>query len=383
LKAQSLHYIWKASSIVSKYTAAVSLHSHTQYSKESLEFVPRYAHRIPLVSYLVRRQEQKYQRVHGCVIDFDTGWWTPPLSARQAYDLERTQIRRDLGLEAMVSLTDHDNIEAPMTLHVLPEMKDVPISVEWTVPYGASYFHVGVHNLPVRCAHEVMARLEAYTSNPVEETLPELFSILYGMPSVLIVLNHPLWDEPGLGAANHRHLLIRFLTAYRQWIHALEINGLRSWEENFKTVRLAAEMSLPLISGGDRHGCEPNGIVNLTRASSFEEFVAEVRSDRRSEVLFLAQYREPLGMRLMQGVLDVVRDYTDLPEGRCRWTDRVFFREPGGAVKPLSAVWKGDGPAIVKMFMTSVRLLERRRVKNAIRIFARRVDASRVTIAAE
>ena len=155
MKAQSLHYIWRNPSIVRKYAAAISLHSHTQYSKESLEFVPRYAHRIPLVSYLVRRQEEKYERIHGRVIDFDTGWWTPPLSAREAYDLERAQIQRELGLQAMVSLTDHDNIEAPMTLHVLPEMKDVPISVEWTVPYGASYFHLGVHNLPLRSAHEL------------------------------------------------------------------------------------------------------------------------------------------------------------------------------------------------------------------------------------
>jgi hypothetical protein len=365
LKAQSLHYIWKNPSIVRKYAAAVSLHSHTQYSKESLEFVPRHAHRIPLVSYLVRRQEHKYERIHGRIIDFDTGWWTPPLSAREAYDLERTQIQRELGLQGMVSLTDHDNIEAPMTLHVLAEMKDVPISVEWTVPYAASCFHIGVHNLPLRWAHEIMARLTSYTTNPAEEMLSELFSILHGLPSVLVILNHPLWDEPRLGAANHRSLLIRFLAAHQQWIHALEINGLRSWEENFGTIRLAAEWGMPLISGGDRHGCEPNAIVNLTRAASFAEFVAEVRCDRRSEVLFLSQCREPLGLRLMQGVLDVVRDYTDLPEGRRRWTDRVFFREDDGSVKPLSAVWKGDGPGIVKLFLTSVRLLESSRVKNA------------------
>ena len=59
----------------------------------------------------------------------------------------------------MVSLTDHDDIEAPSTLHVLPEMGDVPISLEWSAPYGPSFFHIGVHNLPARWAHGVVHRL--------------------------------------------------------------------------------------------------------------------------------------------------------------------------------------------------------------------------------
>jgi hypothetical protein len=225
-----------------------------------------------------------------------------------------------------------------------------------------------------------MARLASYTNNPAEGALPELFSILHGLPSVLVILNHPLWDEPGLGAANHRDLLLQFLAKHQEWIHALEINGLRSWEENFGTVRLASEWGMPLISGGDRHGCEPNAIVNLTRASSFAEFVAEVRNDRRSEVLFLSQCREPLGLRLMQGVLDVVRDYTDLPEGRRRWTDRVFFRAEDASVRPLSAVWKGDGPGIVKLFMASVRLLESSPVKSAIRLALLNKQESELTL---
>jgi hypothetical protein len=212
-----------------------------------------------------------------------------------------------------------------------------------------------------------MEEFTSYTNAPNEDRLAALFRLLHGLPSVLVVLNHPLWDEPGLGAANHRALLIRFLTAHKQWIHALEINGLRSWDENFGVVRLATEWNMTLISGGDRHGCEPNGLVNLTRAANFDEFVSEIRYDRRSEVLFLAQSREPLALRLMQGVLDVVREHTDLPEGRRRWTDRVFFRAMDGSVKPLSAVWKDDGPAVVKLFMASVRLLQSNRVKSAIR----------------
>jgi hypothetical protein len=131
--------------------------------------------------------------------------------------------------------------------------------------------------------------------------------------------------------------------------------------------QLAAAYNIPLISGGDRHGCEPNAIVNLTNARTFSEFVSEVRNDRQSVVLYLNQYREPLRYRLLQGVLDAVREYTDLPADRRRWTDRVFHQRMDGTVRRLSSLWEGDGPPIVKLFMASVRLLESQRVRSALR----------------
>ena len=52
-------------------------------------------------------------------------------------------------------------------------------------------------------------------------------------------------------------------------------------------MALAERWKLPVISGGDRHGCEPNGVINLTAARNFSEFAQEVRSDRNSVVVFL------------------------------------------------------------------------------------------------
>jgi len=37
-----------------------------------------------------------------------------------------------------------------------------------------------------------------------------------------------------------------------------------------------------LVSGGDRHGVEPNANINLTNATSFTEFVHEIRRKRRA-----------------------------------------------------------------------------------------------------
>ncbi|HYP14682.1 MAG TPA: hypothetical protein VEQ63_12215 [Bryobacteraceae bacterium] len=362
------HYFWEDRGFVRRFSTAISLHSHTQFSRELLDFIPRYSRQIPILSNLVQRQEQRFRDLHGHAMDYRRAWWTPPLAPREAYNLERQQIEKDLGLHALVSLSDHDDIQAPTLLSILPEYAHVPISLEWTLPFENSFLHIGVHNLPRQWAPQVMERLGAYTDNPQPQDLSELLCILNGFPSTLVVLNHPMWDELGIGAADHRALVQRFLDDYREWIHALELNGLRGWNENAEVEKLSRAYCLPLISGGDRHGCEPNALVNLTNAGCFSGFVDEVRRDRHSIVLYMNHYKEPLQYRLLQGVLDVIRDYTDWPADRRRWTDRVFYQGWDGTVKRLSSLWKGDGPAIVRAFICSVRLLESRQVRTALRM---------------
>ena len=193
----------------------------------------------------------------------------PPLSAGQAYDVERKQIADKLGLDAIVSISDHDNIEAPLQLQMMADNRVAPISVEWTTPYRETYFHMGIHNLHPRWAPEMMQRMERFTEDPDEKTLAEMFHELDSHPDVLIVFNHPYWDQSWLGHEQHDRLLRSFLETYRDHIHALEINGLRSWEENRKVVRLSRETGMKLISGGDRHGREANATLNLTNASDF------------------------------------------------------------------------------------------------------------------
>ncbi|MBC7928468.1 MAG: hypothetical protein H7039_22730, partial [Bryobacteraceae bacterium] len=300
MKESSPQFLWHDRSVAKKFRSAVSLHSHTQHSRELLDFIPRYSKKVPVLSQAVRTQQEKYQKHYGKPMDFRRAWWTPPVTARQAFDLEREQIERDLGLDAMVSLSDHDSIEAGTLLQVLRESNPIPVSVEWTVPYGESFFHIGVHNIPAQWAPQVMERLAAYTADPAETRLSDLFCLLHGFPSTLIVFNHPLWDEPGIGEGLHAAMVERFLGAYKEWIHALELNGLRSWKENRGVVQLAKRWKLPIISGGDRHACEPNALVNLTNAATFCEFVSEVRNDGQSKVLFMNQYNEPLRLRLMQ-----------------------------------------------------------------------------------
>ncbi len=93
---------------------------------------------------------------------------------------------------------------------------------------------------------------------------------------MLVIFNHPMWDLYLIGKERHEFLVNEFLQKNGNYLHALELNGLRHWDENRAVRRLAEKWNMLLISGGDRHGVEPNANINLTNATSFTEFVHEI-----------------------------------------------------------------------------------------------------------
>ena len=44
---------------------------------------------------------------------------------------------------------------------------------------------------------------------------------------------------------------------------------MRAWSENKSVIQLANVWQRPLISGGDRHGCEPSGALIATGQADF------------------------------------------------------------------------------------------------------------------
>ncbi len=367
MKSRQLHFLWNDGAAVRQFRTGVSLHSHTMCSRESVSFLPKAAYRVPLLAQAVRQQERNYLRKWGHEIDYSRIYWRPPLAPREALALERKQLEERLGVRALVSLTDHDEIEACMQVQFLSGLHLAPISTEWTVPYGPSFIHLGVHNLPTQQARAVAAEMAAYTDSPTAKGLYELLDELNCFPETLIVHNHPLWDEQGIGEAAHLEMVRTFLKNHGWQIHALELNGLRSWRENAAVCRMAQETRHPVISGGDRHGCEPNANVNLTHAGTFAEFVEEIRCDRMSDVLFLPQYREARGFRYAETLWDVLRDYPEHP-GRVRWTDRVFLRQEDGTVAAASALWKKGEPDILRCFKAMVELFQLPGVRSMLRL---------------
>jgi hypothetical protein len=236
-----------------------------------------------------------------------------------------------------------------------------------------------VHNLPSSTAAEWIARLNAFTAMDVATRpaalLGELLNELHALPDVLLIFNHPLWDLYRIGQARHDVLVNDFLALHGQCIHALELNGLRDWTENRNVQTLARQWNQLVISGGDRHGIEPNANVNLSQATSFTDFVHEVRRERISHVLFMPQYKEPWKHRILQSTMDAIRDYPHFPEGMQRWDDRVYAPDRNGDVKQLSTLWPDQQgnpgappPFYITAVINAVRMMGRAPVSGGLRL---------------
>jgi hypothetical protein len=364
----SLSYLWRDSRATQGFQSGVSLHSHTNQSRETLAFLANFGNQFPAMQSLMARLEQRSEANHGMRVNYAASYWTPPMTPKLAFDLESGQIEK-LDLAAMVSLTDHDSIKAPMLLQAVPSARQIPISVEWSAPFGVQSFHLGVHNLPSARAAEWMAILEDYTAHPGDEQLTGILAALHAEPDVLVVFNHPMWDLYLVGREKHELLVNEFLQKNGAYLHAMELNGLRNWNENRAVRRLAEQWNMLLISGGDRHGVEPNANINLTNAASFTEFVHELRVEKRSNMLFLSQYAEPWKHRILQSAIDVVRYYPDFPPGSRTWDERVFHPDAQGVIRPLSDLWPdGTAPWAMRWAIGLVQRMGRGLVSGGLRM---------------
>jgi hypothetical protein len=214
-----------------------------------------------------------------------------------------------------------------------------------------------------------MQTLAQYTARPTEKRLTEILAALNEEPNVLVVFNHPLWDLFLVGQEKHAFLVNEFLLKNGNYLHALELNGLRHWEENRRVRSLAEKWNMLLISGGDRHGVEPNGNINLTNAASFTEFVHEIRREKRSNMLFMPQYAQPWKHRLLQSTLDAIRTYPDFPQGSRTWDERVYHPDAQGVVRPLSEIWpKGSAPRSMRWVIAGVMLMGSAPVSGGLRM---------------
>jgi hypothetical protein len=337
------------------------------HSREYLGRLPGYIARIPIASYIIEREIGRLHLYTGRIVDFRKIYWTPPLSPREAMSLEARQIEQSLKLPALVSLSDHDTIEAGLHMRVLQETVQAPISVEWSVPYEQTVFHLGVHNLPSARANAWMKALAEYTARPAGELLRTLLHELNVESNVLVVLNHPYWDAESTGAEQHRDSLAIFLQKYGHLLHALEINSMRSRRENRQVLELGGLSDLPVISGGDRHCSEPNAVLNVTSAASFGDFVQEVRHEHRSQVVLMPQYFEPLQHRLLESAWHALSDAPG-EFGRHHWMARVFVEAQDGSSRPLSDFMGTRFQRVIDRFRWIMARLVSPRVRPAVRL---------------
>ena len=368
MKNSRVHYLIRKPDAGRGFATAVSLHSHTMHSKESMTFVERLTSKSKWFEAFIDKQLRRYSPTPeetSVAVEVRRMWWTSPLSANQAYQVEKQQIVEQLGLNPIVSISDHDTIEAPLRLQTIADNSCAPISVEWTTPYRETYLHLGVHNLSPSSARQAMGRMEAFTVKPSGDELRAILHDLNTQPDVLIVLNHPFWDQPGIGGESHERLLRHFTAEFRGLIHGFEINGLRSWTENRRTLRMAEQIGLPIISGGDRHGREPNAVLNLTNAATFGEFAEQIRGGATSELLVMPQFHDPLVIRIMHGLWDVLEDHAEHADGRVRWSQRVYRLCYDGQVRSFDHFFTNGEPVMMRQILRVARFVASQRLRPA------------------
>jgi hypothetical protein len=130
---------------------------------------------------------------------------------------------------------------------------------------------------------------------------------------------------------------------------------------------MARDINYPVVSGGDRHGREPNAVLNLTNAATFAEFVSELREGGASEIVIMPQYREPFNLRVLQVVWDILRNDRGMAGEESRWTERVFFELVDGVPMPLSQCWEYE-PTELRLMTGFTRALEARPLRAVLRL---------------
>ena len=351
----------------SRFRTGVSLHGHTLHSEEKLDFIYRVARQITPIRIALERSEARHRRLHGVSLDLSRAWWTPPLSAYEAWAVETRQITERLGLAPLVSLSDHDNIDGPILLQHRAEMPaDASFRRNGGRSFGGTrFFHIGIHSLRDReSARELNGRSGRLHGPDIEGRSRRHVPRARGEPRNTHHFQSPQLgrkqDRRG-GPPRHRPPVCRHLPSVSPRVRAEWPAGAHG-RRTAPSIDLARHFGELVISGGDRHGLEPNALLNLSNASSFPEFVEEIR-DGYSHVVLTKQYMEPLSMRVLQQVEDVLRDYDRHVYGT-HWSDRSFYLGDDGVTRPLSALW-GEEPLAVRLFTRGVNFLGNPQFKHA------------------
>ena len=349
-----IHAVWEKK-VRPAYATGVSLHGHTWESHENLGFLPSAIKKTYVLPHLMRILEERYRQKWNDDIDYNRGYWTSPISPDTAYFIESQQIRNE-GMEPIVSITDHDEIAACNGHGV--------VSLEWTAPYEAAIFHIGIHNLAADKAKDLLERLRGITATAENDpkaagdhAVRNILDEVVADPGTLIVLNHPFVDQGRIGHTMHEATVRKFLERHRSVIHALEINALQPHAVNDRVATLGKAIDLPLVAGGDRHAFEPNGAINLTNATTFDEFAQEIRNEKRSSILLMTHYRERLAWRYTRNIEAIMDDYPVLGP-RAYWHDRVFYRCPDGIVRSLTEMTAGKESIVARTTNKIVGVIE-------------------------
>jgi predicted metal-dependent phosphoesterase TrpH len=288
-----------------EFSHAVSLHNHSCHSVErlaALNQVVKLAYMRPWSGVL-----QKSFGLGG-VSDLNYGEITfnPPYSPEDVYEMEAAAAAK-WGFDGIhLAITDHDEFAGSLALlRGRPDLNGrIALSEELSLWFQGHLFHLGVSHMPESGVEETHTRMQAAAR---EKRYDELFETL-AASGCLVVLNHPLiaWRKGAEGIP-----VAELLSRYGWAIHALEINGMRTREENDRVLELARHWRKPVVGGGDSHLLVASSILSLSQAASFKDFVAEVR-DGHAVPFVSPDYFAPLQWKLFLRVLFFISRYRQI-----------------------------------------------------------------------
>jgi predicted metal-dependent phosphoesterase TrpH len=235
-----------------------------------------------------------------------------------------------------IAITDHDEFAGGLDLlRNRPDLNGrVAVSEELSLWFQGHLFHLGVCHLPESGTEETHTQIQAAARGGRYD---ELFETL-AASGCLVIFNHPLlpWGpEAKIIPATE------LLTRYGWAIHALEVNGMRPREENDRVLELARQWRKPVVGGGDSHLLVASSVISLSRAATFQDFIAEVK-DGHAVPFVTPNYFAPLRWKLFLRVLFFISRYRKIAsykgqpvstmlEGRTvlldpvGWASRVFL----------------------------------------------------------
>ncbi len=289
-----------------RWNTLVSLHTHSCHSTEnlaSLNWVMNLSYMRPLKGVLRRA----FGLPAAGEIDYRLLCYNPPFQPIDIWRMESASAAA-LGVgRLLLAITDHDEVAGGIELlEQLPDREpEIALGEELSIQFEKWVFHLGVTGLPAARVADIHLALQAQARS---HDLDAVFDTLASL-GCLIVLNHPLLDWGGgtIAAAPALALLRRYGWA----IDALEINGMRTSRENEAVVALAAEAGKPLVGGGDSHLLLASSALSGTRATTYPDFIAEVRAGE-TQVLVTPGYFLPLRWRLTLRVLSFIAQYRNM-----------------------------------------------------------------------
>jgi len=81
----TVSYLWRDQKAHEGYRSGVSLHSHTNQSRETLDFLANLGSTYSMICPLLARLERRAEKLHGVRIDYASSYWTPPMTPKLAF----------------------------------------------------------------------------------------------------------------------------------------------------------------------------------------------------------------------------------------------------------------------------------------------------------